>query len=305
LFLLLVIGIVACKDNEPVNPQQQESFKASWLSGDWHLVKGVFLSPLNGDTVCTYSNDIETMYYGGGLMVPRSFKVNISFSDNGDFIYSEINDQDPVSIHDSWEWLNSSQDKTHIYIPAFRSNNEPVGNFYKRPYKIIALTQTKLVIEDIMEFYHLEFERNSICKDVGNFEVEHNIEPQAIQGSWKLAEYRFENNDGTSSWFKNDTLWREYYDWNNQLCVSTLPSIVMISVASKGDFKSFNTFGSSYNERSDYWYWTDANEPHSELYFSPLLWAGIINYTVDKLKGDSLVLTNTAYKITYRFSRMN
>lgn len=300
LLLTLITLSISCKKDETISAYKP--FKSNWILGKWSLTKGVQLSELGGDTVFIVENNIKSLYYFGGYINKSKFIVDISFLDNGGYIYNEENEFESGTINSNWKWLNSSQNKTHLeFSIAF---NGDFTNSIARAYKIIELSENKLIIEDIRGYFRFEYKRVSSINNEGDFEQIKLISPQLIIGNWKLKTYQESITNYCEIWFQNDTLY-EQYNYEQQPSFGIYSNY--ISIKENGDYLATSESNGVTYKFPEYWFWTDSNEPHKMIMINPLLSVGVHDWEITTLNNNTLVIEyhNSNSDAIYNYSRIN
>jgi hypothetical protein len=168
-------------------------------------------------------------------------------------------------------------------------------------FKLIKLSETKLIVEDMHGYFHFEYRRARPIIDEGQLEPVNSVSPQEIIGEWKLARFYEPYNDGTAQWYSNDTLYQQYIVQGIQ--TSKVVYSLTVNFNEAGDFYANENRSNISRDIYDYWYWTDDIEPHLILKFPSIIQVAYGNYEIQKLNQDSLVIIKD--NTIFSFGRTN
>ena len=305
LFLFSMILLLSCYK------KGDEIEKMYCITGNWKCVSGIEI--INNDTVELLQNGIKYKYWYGERQDSYTADINLSLESNGLYHYEENIDDLQIDTTEGniynyssdWKLLSTNISNTHIFI---RIHFE-YPQVYQEVFKIIELSDNKLVIEARDEIYYMvySFER-SISNCSGNeFSMSTIQTPEEIIGYWKLGNSLFKTNDSIFIKCENDTLYNQYYlnvhnEPNPVKVIDKNPYQLELTINEKGEILRFEKRGTEILDNKSYWYWTDENNPHKRIMFRPTYANGYIwcDYEID-LKGSELSLKNTDNNIAMKF----
>ena len=283
------------------------------ITGDWKCVSGIEI--INNDTVEMFKNEIKYKYWAGDRQKSYSGHLSLSIEPNGlchfveniDGLQIDTIEGNIYNYFFNWKLLNTSQSNTHIFMRVYFEYPQ----VFQEVFKILELTENKLVIESTDEIYYMiySFDRsNSSCLG-DEFSISTIQMPKEIIGIWTLSNSLFETNDSIFTKYENDTLYNQYY-----LNVHNVPNPVKVidknpyqlelAIHENGEILRFEKRGLEIIDNKSYWYWTDETNPHKRIMFRPTYANGYVwcDYEIE-FKEDKLLLKNIEKNIEMKFKK--
>lgn len=307
LIIFSMIMLLSC------NKKDNEIEKMHCITGDWNCVRGVEI--INNDTVELFDNGTKYNYWYGERQNSYAAEISLSIKPTGLYHFKETINGLPIdttlgNIYNyslNWKLLNTNISNTHILLKIYFEYPQ----VYQEVFKILELSDDKLVLEARDGIYYMiySFERAiSHCLE-NEFSMSTIQTPEEIIGDWKIRSSLFKTNDSTFMKYENDTLYNQYYLYvhnepNPVKVIDKYPYQLELTMNEKGEILIFEKRGAEINDIKSFWYWTDENNPHKRLMFSPTYANGSIwcDYEIE-LNENELFLKNIENNIEMKFAR--
>jgi hypothetical protein len=320
IILTLIIFLGCNKENsEP----ETDSICANCIYGKWELTYCEKI--IDGDTIQVFENGKLYELSSGVRLSQYEGHLILEFQE-GKLIYDELTEgyingeDDRINCEEDWKWINTAFSKTHLKFRIRFSANNDIDIF-----RIKELSNDELILEYrrvwSIEYYSLlkfrKIEDNEIIAD--NYEQRIIQKPSNIIGSWELEECLDKTNDSIFSKLINDTLAVQYFILVGrppvyQKVTDRYIYILSMTMDDSGNLIATEDRDEGINKIEGYWYWTDDDNPHKNIYIEPTIANLITDYELRSIDESSFELIHTYHGIIddtstqviyYRFRRNN